>query len=212
MDYKAFVDFLFNRDSSAEWYFDLGFESPDLPAEVVATYATRLFQNIGGYADALSERTVCLGLNFVINPSCSNFSFAFFDVSVPERSRIDLIASMFEVFRQCFSRKCSNQLSHKETVASLTYNNVCYMWWDVLPRHGVPQQPALESADAAIIDVLTKILALDSIACVESAIHGLGHWHAAYPDSVAKIIRASAPMLPSSLRAYAAAALAGNIQ
>ena len=40
----------------------------------------------------------------------------------------------------------------------------------------------------AALSVMTETLNIESIPCRESALHGLGHWHAAYPAEVELII------------------------
>ena len=42
--------------------------------------------------------------------------------------------------------------------------------------------------DPDILQVMESTLQLDSIACRESALHGLGHWQHQYPQRVGEII------------------------
>jgi hypothetical protein len=42
--------------------------------------------------------------------------------------------------------------------------------------------------DPDILQVMGSTLQLDSIACRESALHGLGHWQHQYPQRVGEII------------------------
>jgi hypothetical protein len=39
-----------------------------------------------------------------------------------------------------------------------------------------------------VLKVLEATLALDSAVCQRAALHGLGHWHYAAPDEVARIV------------------------
>jgi hypothetical protein len=39
-----------------------------------------------------------------------------------------------------------------------------------------PDDPRIARLDRAALDVMADALALDAIACQESALHGLGHW------------------------------------
>ena len=53
---------------------------------------------------------------------------------------------------------------------------------------GQPDNPERTEIDKEILGVLESTLNLDSIACRESALHGLGHWHLSYPKQVEAII------------------------
>jgi len=43
------------------------------------------------------------------------------------------------------------------------------MWWDFDCWYSTP--------DSALLATMRSILAIDHVACQESALHGLGHWH-----------------------------------
>ena len=66
----------------------------------------------------------------------------------------------------------------------------------------------------AILDVMTQTLNLDSDACREGALHGLGHWAMYYPKRVAAIIDEflkKNPDLRPELRNYALGARTGCV-
>jgi hypothetical protein len=57
-------------------------------------------------------------------------------------------------------------------------------------------------------------LKIDSIACQESALHGLGHWELFYPTEVAEIVDQylkENPSLRSELKNYALDAREGHV-
>jgi hypothetical protein len=88
------------------------------------------------------------------------------------------------------------------------------MWWDSIPIAGHPDDPAREQMDETILWVMNATLQLDSIACRESVLHGLGHWHLHYPKQVEGIIQnflQRNQVLPDNLRTYALSALKGCI-
>jgi hypothetical protein len=89
------------------------------------------------------------------------------------------------------------------------------MWWDLLPIAGAPGDPSRRTFDRAAVDVMADVLALDAVACQESALHGLGHWRSAYPDAVEAIVDrflASATRARPELVAYARSARSGCVQ
>src|SRR5439155_17455989 len=102
------------------------------------------------------------------------------------------IASIESLFEKLFARVCTDHLSHldrRDVPASVNpINVVCYMWWDLFPRLDEPDDPSWRELDETILDVLRGILSLSSIACRESALHGLGHWYVLSPDRVETIV------------------------
>jgi hypothetical protein len=73
---------------------------------------------------------------------------------------------------------------------------------------------ALRGIDDAILYVMARTLRLESEACRESALHGLGHWHRAHPDRTTRIIDgwlAGAPRISPELRQYALGARRGCV-
>ena len=88
------------------------------------------------------------------------------------------------------------------------------MWWDLIPITGRPNDPARSVLDQAILTVMESTLQLDSIACRESALHGLGHWQHEYPERVGEIIdrfSMTEPALPERLRSYMINAYVGYV-
>ncbi len=88
------------------------------------------------------------------------------------------------------------------------------MWWDILPVAGQPADPARKEMDQAILQVMEAALQLNSIACQESALHGLGHWHLYYASQVEEIIQGFLrrnKALPENLQKYARSALSGCV-
>jgi hypothetical protein len=73
---------------------------------------------------------------------------------------------------------------------------------------------ALRGIDDAILHVMARTLRLESEACREGALHGLGHWHRAHPDRTARIIDewlAGDPPISPELRQYALSARCGCV-
>lgn len=88
------------------------------------------------------------------------------------------------------------------------------MWWDLLPYHGRADNPAYAEPDREFLSAMGQILSLRSMACQESALHGLGHWHSAYPAYVEAAIDRfleEHPRLRPELRQYAENARIGYV-
>ena len=88
------------------------------------------------------------------------------------------------------------------------------MWWDIIPFHGHPEEPVWKEFDEAILQVMDFTLQLDSIACRESALHGLGHWQHYYPEQIGEIINKFSMEhrgLPKALEQYMTNAFTGYV-
>jgi hypothetical protein len=88
------------------------------------------------------------------------------------------------------------------------------MWWDIFPCVALPDDPDRGRLHLATIDAMRRTLALDSPACQESALHGLGHSARFHPSEVADAVDAfladGRPKSPE-LIAYARAARCGCV-
>jgi hypothetical protein len=88
------------------------------------------------------------------------------------------------------------------------------MWWDVMPIAGMPDESHHRRFNDACLAVMEKTLYLESIACQENALHGLGHWSIYYGGKVEAIIDrylAHNSELDEGLRVYALSARQGCI-
>lgn len=84
-----------------------------------------------------------------------------------------------------------------------------------MPIYGCPNDPSRAEEDNEFLGVMADILNLQSVACQESALHGLGHWQMHYPVIVAKLIDeflARNQQLRAELRQYALSAQYGMVQ
>jgi hypothetical protein len=87
------------------------------------------------------------------------------------------------------------------------------MWWDFDCWFAAPDPLPRNPHDRAFLSSMQSILAIDHVACQESALHGLGHWHHAHPGAVETIIDGFLKTeRPAALREYAQAARTGCVQ
>lgn len=73
---------------------------------------------------------------------------------------------------------------------------------------------SVATVDEAILTVMARTLRLDSEACREGALHGLGHWHRAYPERTEAVIDGwlkGGPRISPALRQYAMSARCGCV-
>jgi hypothetical protein len=198
-----------------EWYFDLDADSWAGPASTTAEYLARCFEDADVLLRPYSDAQVRQGLWYLADASCSNHMFALTDPEVPPSLRRRAIQSFYFLFQKCLAQRCSPHLIHRDEMGFNEVNLVCYMWWDILPIYGCPHEPDRVDVDAECLSVMEGILGLDSDACLESALHGLGHGQMYHPERVAEIIDAflaNATHIRPELREYALAARRGMVQ
>ena len=102
-----------------------------------------------------------------------------------------------------FAIRCSQHLSHLDEPGANPLNRICYMWWDLFDVN-----------DKILLGIMERRLRLDSVACRESALHGLGHAQMLFPQEVETIIDdflARNPTTRPELKAYALNACSGYI-
>ena len=186
---------------------------PGPPAAIVA-HLTRLFENplppLEGFTDAELNK----GFWYIASNGLSDYMFALSDASVPLDARLRCLRALSVVYRDLFAPRCSPHLSHLDEPGVGDLNLVCYMWWDICPIGGPPHDPDHDAVNRAALDVMTDALALDSIACQESALHGLGHWHPENAREIETIVDrfiAAHPSMRPELLSYARSARGGCV-
>lgn len=101
-------------------------------------------------------------------------------------------------------------------------NEICDLLWDMVVRgvetternpDGTLRSVREPDLDKEILDTLARILATPSIACQQSALHGLGHLvdYAGLGSNVIQQYLDEHPDLRSDLREYALNALVGRV-
>lgn len=215
-DYRGWLDHVFNRPvAKPEWFWEATTEAGWEPAEAdFLTYVAQTFEGPEAAFRGFSDAQISQGLNFLINPSCSNDMFALKDEKFawPKRQRV--IRAIPTLFRDCFAKRCSPLLSAIDEQGAGPLNGSCYMWWDVFPLSGDAKNVAQNDLDQEVLAVMQSTLNLDHVACQESALHGLGHWARHYPAQVGKIIDeflAGNTKLRPELKHYALQARTGRV-
>jgi hypothetical protein len=133
--------------------------------------------------------------------------------AVPWAVRLRFIRSFETLFRELFAVRCAPILSHSSKEGR-ALNTACYMWWDFDCWVAMPDPLTRNPIDSAFLASMRSILAIDHVACQESALHGLGHWHRAHSAAVEAIIDEfvkNKRHLPERLSEYASAARCGCV-
>jgi hypothetical protein len=178
LTFEQFVEFQFGHAVRAHgnpWYFDTDGDwwAPE-PRTGIA-YLTRLFANGPEVLQWFSDAQIAQGLTGLINTMAVGDQPWMRKAITPVNERAAAWGAIAQFFTNVLERRCSPTLGHlSEEGAAL--NMMTYMWWESFPGFANPDDPERELVDQAELECLRAVLALDSVACQESALHGLGHW------------------------------------
>jgi hypothetical protein len=178
LSFEDFIQFQFGpavRAHGNPWYMDIDGDwwSPE-PRTGIA-YLTRLFSNGPQVLQWFSDAQIAQGLGGLINTSAIGDQPWMRDPVTPAVERAAVWNAIASFFTDVLAPRCSPALGHlSEEGASL--NMTTYMWWEGFPGLTNPDDIEREPVDSAELACLDAILALDSPACQEAALHGLGHW------------------------------------
>ena len=178
-------------------------EFPSLSNTQIARFVTHLFHHAPSLLADYDDESINQGLWELVG--AGDFAQLLSD-DVPLSAKLDSIQAIPTLFEQLLLPRCADCLSHLDEAHCKPLNSICYMWWDIFPTWGQPDNPAVAEIDGAILNVLKQLLTLDSLAIQESALHGLGHWHLNYPQQTEHIIDdflATHPDLRPELKHYA---------
>lgn len=223
LDFEAWVRYCFDHPvTHPEWYFmpDRDWWNEDTDPALTLSYLTRLFENSLNLLAPYSDELVNQGLWFIGSNACSSHMFVLTNEQLPVADRVRCVEAMNSLYQDVFAKRCAAHLSHLDRVGVQKdqlispVNLVCYMWWDNLPLYGQPENSNQTEVDKTALNVMARALKLDSIACQESALHGLGHWSFEYPRRVQQTIDSfieQNPKLRPELKTYAEQARKGAI-
>ena len=212
--FEEWIFYVFNHPpAKAYWWREPDtIEWQTSPVESVSLLE-RTFSESGSLIKSFGDEQIGSGLWYICDISCSNVTYSLCDESVPVAARKNAIASLRNLYSDCFEIRCKPQLGHlSETDNPL--NAVCYMLWDILPFRFDAPDAAHKEIDEEFLKVMEFALGLNCDACVESALHGLGHWAVTCPEHVRLIIDRFLEMHPDGrpeLLAYARRARTGEI-
>jgi hypothetical protein len=216
--FEEWVRFLFDHpvpvgDAKA-WYWDTEASLVELGSECEVAYATKLFKRGGEMLVGWNDAQIDQGLWLLIGESSPAAIYSLADTEVAVAKRVACVHAIERLFEQLFVPRCTPHLSHLDEAGSGALNAVCYMWWDIFPLSAKPRIEERGDIDAACISVMERTLRMPSIACQESALHGLGHWVRYYPDPCERIVAdylKGSGKLRREIVEYAERALTGRV-
>jgi hypothetical protein len=196
------------------WFFDTDIDWWDPAPAVAVDYLTCLFSDPEPALQWFSDCQIAQGLTYLMNTSATGDNGWLYSTSVPGKDRKRCLEANETLFAKLFAPRCTPHLGHLSEESDNPLNGVCYMWWDGFPAIALPDDPDRAMLHEAAVRTMARILQLDSLACQESALHGLGHWHRDRPADVERVVDrflATGNAADARLLPYAQAARCGCV-
>lgn len=223
ISYEEWVRFVFDHpvlDTHWWWqepesgYLQVWNESAD-PGRTLS-FLTQLFEMPGGLFGPFTRAQIDQGLNFLVSPSCSNHMFVLSDANLPWAHRRTCFDAMIPLYAKLMALVYQDDLGHiqRGTGDPERPNFACYMWWDVIPLYGGMDHCDRDRINEAVLYVFEQVLKLKAESCLESVLHGLGHWHRYISERTEPIVRRflGRTDISTELRYYAELAAVGSVQ
>jgi hypothetical protein len=189
LSYDDWIAFVFDHPTSGpDWYWGEDASYWNAPASLTVDYVTRLFEKPLPALSAFTDAQLNLSLHYLIGPELGEHMLCLNDPTVSIDVRERCVRSCESLFGQLFGSRCSAHLSDRDEPGSAPLNAVCYMWWDTMPVSGGPNPDDRVVLHRTALDTMAAVLEMNSLACQESALHGLGHWRSGFPGKVEALL------------------------
>ncbi|RYG32951.1 hypothetical protein EON81_19415 [bacterium] len=174
-------------------------------------YLIRLFSEPEFLITRFSRAQIDQGLAFVT--SSWNHMFVWREEKIPWPERRRGLDAMIPLYIKLLAPVYGDDRGWGQSSPSERPTFACYMWWENIPLYGGLEHPDRDRINDAVLHVFEEVLKMDSEACLESVIHGLGHWFLYLPERTTPLILRFLERTDISpgLRRYATNALTGEI-
>jgi hypothetical protein len=203
-----------NREGLPKWYHSWDAPLFEVSDEEFLALFQKTMARCGTDLLRFTDAQVGNGLDYVFNPSCSNYIFQLRDGTLAREIKASAILSIAHLYSDCLGPRCKPILGHlNESGGAL--NAFCYMLWDVTPLTYWADNPDKIFFYEKVIETMAFGLRSTNIACVEGALHGLGHMQLDMPELVAHIVGQyilENPKARKEVLAYAMQARQGTVQ
>ena len=207
--YQEWLDFIFGRferDAIDPWAMDWEFEAS--PSELADLFIYTM-ENCGRDLAKFSDAQVATGLNALLFGTLSNIPHNLMDDSVSEAQKLAILRSFQPLYADLLARRSPPVLGHCNESNGNPLEYITYMLWDVTALTEMRKRSPEQSE--ALYAVLKNALSLPNEACIESALHGLGHVPSKEAKSIIDDWLDELPQVRPALLGYARAARTGMI-
>lgn len=210
--YEEWLAFVFGRTAEDDDPFNMEWAFAAPPHDV-ADLMRSTFLHSGRDLTAYTDRQVSVGLQALLFSNFADFAHVVAGADVNDMLKTEVVKSLTPLYRDCLTKRCPPVLGHRNESADNPLEFLTYMLWDVSPFDVMALRSS--SGTDALLEVLTAALRLPNDACIESALHGLGHFPRPLRHRAETAIDdwlAERPAVRDELLAYARAARTGCIQ
>lgn len=212
--YQEWIQYVFDHPvNDPQWYFDRDAPRFEATQEDYADLIRETFLRSGEDLARFSDAQVNQGIWFLASPTGSHFIFSLRHGDVPTPKKVAGIQSIYDLYRDCFAKRCTETLGHIDEPGASDLNPICYMFWDVCPISYLEVVEERRDLEDAVFWVLENTIRLPHRACIEAGLHGLGDIAHRYERRVKEVIDGflKTARLDAALRAYAERARKGRI-
>jgi hypothetical protein len=215
--YHDWLDFHMDRPEPPNgWHLDNDCEPFQASNAEHLRHYQRLFTHCATDLARFSPAQIESGLRNLFDSGCGDTVFIFQDTSLPIAERLAAFNSIRTLYCDCFEPLCTPAHADFDGTHN-PLSTFCYMLWDITPLLCWRGSPEKEIWHTALLDLLADVLESTNSTCIDSALHGLGHFHrhencnARIEAIIAQFLRQH-PELPPEQRAYAESAAQGRVQ
>jgi len=185
------------------------------PARTLS-FLTQLFEKPEGLIGRFTRAQIDQGLNFLVSNACSGHMFVLSATKLPWAHRRKCFDAMISLYAKLMAVVYQDDLGHLHRSPSDPDRptGACYMWWENFPYYAGMIHCDRYRINEAVLYVFEQVLTHKAESCLESVLHGLGHWHIYVPELVEPIVRRFLHRsdISRELRRYAEAAAVGRVQ
>lgn len=187
--YSEWITHVFDHPvTRREWYHEWDCPTFEATNEDVADLVYETYLRSGEDLLRFSDEQVARGIRYLIDPGASDHAFWMSAEAVPLSTRIAGIRSISTLFRDCLSPRCAGALGHLDEPGGTDLNPIVYMFWDICPISLLNDSQDKKALEDSLFRVFENTLTLKHRACVEAALHGLGHYAIYSPKRVEGLI------------------------
>ncbi|KJH69664.1 hypothetical protein [Aliterella atlantica] len=145
----------------------------NLDVDTTFKFVYKTLVNSGSELLRFSDKQVGNGLYAMLADS-TNIADSLKEPSISAQDRTAAIRAIKILYTDCFEKRARPVLSHLDEPGASAINGICYMLWEVTRINVWGNKGDCEYFSLSL-EVLEFALYLKNPACIESALHGLGH-------------------------------------
>lgn len=180
--FNQWIEYLFDHDESkGDWRFEMDLPLDSISNYLVVEYTIEMYKNFGEIVAKYSDWQLGMGLYYLYSNNCSDLVFAFHDEAIDLELRLEAISLIKVLYRDCLAKRCNEVLGHNSEGGS-ELDRFNYMLWDTTPLIFCPDNPEKRSIYTELEKVFAYILTIKHVGCIESGLHGVGHFMIEHAD------------------------------